>query len=82
MNKIKKAELAEVKELTNKGQELISSVGKLDYQKHLLYSELDKNTQKLETIKIKLQKDYGDVNVSLTDGTYTKIEKNVEDKKD
>ena len=82
MAKIKKAELTEVQELTKTGQELISSIGTLDYQKHMLYTKLDENTQKLETLKSKLQKKYGDVNINVSDGTYTKIEKDVEDKKD
>jgi len=82
MAKIKKAELTEVQELTSAGQELISSIGTLDYQKHMLYSKLDANTQKLETLKNKLQETYGDVNINVSDGTYTKIEKDVEDKKD
>ena len=82
MAKLKKAELTEVQELTNAGQELISSIGRLDYQKHMLFTNLDKNTQKLETLKNKLQEKYGDVNINVSDGTYTKIEKNVEDKKD
>jgi hypothetical protein len=82
MAKIKKAELTEVQELTKTGQELISSIGTLDYQKHMLYTKLDENTQKLETLKSKLQEKYGDVNINVSDGTYTNIEKDVEDKKD
>jgi hypothetical protein len=82
MAKIKKSELTEVQELTKTGQELISSIGTLDYQKHMLYNKLDGNTQKLETLKSKLQEKYGDVNINVSDGTYTKIEKDVEDKKD
>ena len=82
MAKIKKSELTEVQELTKTGQELISSIGTLDYQKHMLYNKLDGNTQKLETLKSKLQEKYGDVNINVSDGAYTKIEKDVEDKKD
>jgi len=82
MAKLKKAELKEVQELTSAGQELISSIGTLDYQKHMLYTRLDENTQKLEILKSKLQEKYGDVNINVSDGTYTKIEKDVEDKKD
>jgi hypothetical protein len=48
----------------------------------MLYTNLDENTQKLETLKNKLQEKYGDVNINVSDGTYTKIEKDVEDKKD
>jgi hypothetical protein len=82
MAKLKKAELKEVQELTSAGQDLISSIGGLDYQKHMLYSKLDENTKKLETLKNKLQDKYGDVNINVSDGTYTKIEKDVENKKD
>ena len=82
MAKIKKAELSEVQKITKTGQELISSIGTLDYQKHMLYTKLDENTQKLETLKSKLQEKYGDVNINVSDGTYTNIEKDVEDKKD
>ena len=82
MAKLKKAELTEVQELTSAGQELISSIGTLDYQKHMLYIKLDANTQKLETLKNKLQESYGDVNINVSDGTYTNIEKDVKDKKD
>tara|TARA_R110001606_G_scaffold347099_1_gene496388 strand:+ start:371 stop:619 length:249 start_codon:yes stop_codon:yes gene_type:complete len=82
MAKLKKAELKEVQDLTSAGQELISSIGTLDYQKHMLYTNLDENTKKLETLKNKLQDKYGDVNINVSDGTYTKIEKDVENKKD
>jgi hypothetical protein len=82
MAKLKKEELTEVQELTSEGQELISSIGRLDYQKYMFYTKLDENTQKLETLKNKLQENYGDVNVNVSDGTYTKIEKDVENKKD
>ena len=81
-NKLTKDELSKVQELTKEGQDFLTSIGRIEFQKSLFIKHLKDNTQKLETLKNKLQEKYGDVNINVSDGTYTKIEKNVEDKKD
>jgi|TARA_R110002167_G_scaffold347214_1_gene558106 hypothetical protein len=81
-NKLTKDELSKVQELTKEGQDFLTSIGRIEFQKSLFIKHLKDNGEKLEKFKIKFQEKYGNVNIDLSDGSYTKIEENVEDKKD
>jgi vacuolar-type H+-ATPase subunit D/Vma8 len=81
--KITKDELSKVQELQNSLNQTIQNIGLLEAQKHGLLHEIAEHNKEIEEFKAKLESKYGSVNISLEDGTYTKIEENVEgDKKD
>ena len=81
--KITKEELKSIQEHQNKLNEIIQGVGFLESQKHGLLHEIAEHNKEIEEFKTKLESKYGSVNISLEDGTYTKIEEDVEsDKKD
>ncbi len=82
MPKIKKKQLNKIIEYQTELSKLSYEVGSLEYKKHTLLSALDKiNNDIIEQKKV-LEAEYGSVNINLEDGTYVKIEENVEDKKD
>ena len=80
--KIKKEELLLIQEQQKQLNELISNIGVLETQKHGLLHEIAGINKEVEDYKEILEKEYGLVNISLEDGTYTEIEKeNVESNK-
>jgi hypothetical protein len=78
--KIKKEELKTIQEQQTKLNELVHNIGLLESQKHGLLHDIAKANKEIEDYKEILEKEYGAINISLEDGTYTKID--VEDKKD
>tara|TARA_R100000541_G_scaffold5579_1_gene13016 strand:+ start:131 stop:382 length:252 start_codon:yes stop_codon:yes gene_type:complete len=78
--KIKEEELKLIQEQQKKLNELISNIGVLETQKHGLLHEIAGVNKDIEEYKEVLEAEYGQVNISLEDGTYTEIEK--EDVKD
>ena len=78
--KIKEEELKLIQEQQKKLSELINNIGVLETQKHGLLHEIAGVNKDIEEYKEVLEAEYGQVNISLEDGTYTEIEK--EDVKD
>jgi hypothetical protein len=78
--KIKEEELKTIQEQQTKLNELVHNIGLLESQKHGLLHDIAKANKEIEDYKEILEKEYGAINISLEDGTYTKID--VEDKKD
>jgi hypothetical protein len=78
--KIKKEELKTIQEQQTKLNELVHNIGLLESQKHGLLHDIAKANKEIEDYKEILEKEYGAINISLEDGTYTKID--VKDKKD
>lgn len=78
--KIKKEELKTIQEQQTKLNELVHNIGLLESQKHGLLHDIAKANKEIEDYKEVLEKEYGAINISLEDGTYTEID--VEDKKD
>jgi len=80
--KIKEEELKLIQEQQKKLSELINNIGVLETQKHGLLHEIGSLNKDIEEYKEVLEAEYGQVNISLDDGTYTEIEKeDVEDNK-
>jgi len=73
--KIKEEELKLIQEQQKQLSELINSIGVLETQKHGLLHEIAGINKEVEDYKEILEKEYGQVNISLEDGTYTKIDK-------
>ena len=81
--KIKEEELKVIQNQQQKLNELVRNIGLLESQKHALLHDIAVINKDVEEYKSVLEKEYGTININIEDGTYTKIEKDVEgDKKD
>ena len=80
--KIKEEELKTIQEQQNKLNELVQNIGILESQKHGLLHDIASVNKDIEEYKSVLEKEYGAVNINIEDGTYTKIEKDVESNKE
>ena len=76
--KIKKEELKLVKEQQAKLNNIVTQLGVLETQKHGLLHEVAGLNKEIESTKNTLEEKYGKVEIDLTDGTYKKIEEEVE----
>jgi len=72
--KIKKDQLEAIHNLVkqiNNGQ---SQIGQLETQKHVLLHQIGEVQKDLREFQLKLEEEYGKVNVNIVDGTITPIE--------
>tara|TARA_S200000501_G_scaffold140664_1_gene132983 strand:- start:2159 stop:2413 length:255 start_codon:yes stop_codon:yes gene_type:complete len=72
--KIKKDQLETIHNLVkqiNNGQ---SQIGQLETQKHILLHQVGEVQKDLREFQLKLEEEYGKVNVNIVDGTITPIE--------
>ena len=77
--KIKEEQLKKIKEQQEKLAKILNEVGYLEANKHGLLHELAEVNKDIEDFKTELEKEYGQVNINLEDGSYTKIEKEAEE---
>ena len=80
--KIKEEELKLIQEQQKSLSELINNIGVLETQKHGLLHEIAGINKEIEEYKDVLEAEYGAINISIEDGEYTVIEKDVEDNKE
>ena len=78
MNKITEEELKTIQDQQDKVNQILNRVGYLESQKHGLLHELAAVNKEIEDFKAVLEKEYGAVNISIADGTYTEIEQEEE----
>jgi len=78
--KIKESELKELQEVVGKIQQAQSKLGQMETQKFTLLSMTQELQMSLRAIQDKLEKEYGNVSISIQDGTITEV-KNEADKK-
>tara|TARA_R100000541_G_C1843884_1_gene76390 strand:+ start:250 stop:513 length:264 start_codon:yes stop_codon:yes gene_type:complete len=74
VEKIKKEQLEEIQNLVkqiNNGQ---IQIGQLETQKHMILHQVAEIQKVLKDFQDNLEKEYGKVNVNITDGTITPIE--------
>eukprot|EP01047_Picozoa_sp_COSAG01_P040295 COSAG01_NODE_3383_length_6161_cov_2.836853_5_plen_89_part_00 len=69
--KIKEEELKTIKEQQAKLNELVSSIGLLESQKHGLLHDIAGINKEVEDYKEVLETEYGAIEINLEDGTYT-----------
>ena len=72
--KIKKDQLEAIHNLVkqiNNGQ---SQIGQLETQKHVLLHQIGEVQKNLREFQLKLEEEYGKVNINVVDGTITPIE--------
>ena len=80
--KIKEEELKTIQEQQAKLNELVHNIGLLETQKHGLLHDIAGVNKEIEDYKETLENEYGPVEINLEDGTYTKIEEDVESNKE
>ena len=54
---------------------MLTNIGVLESQKHAILHNLATLNESIENFKLELENEYGAVNISLEDGSYTVIEK-------
>ena len=74
-NKISEEQLTKVRDQQQKLNEALRTLGVLDVQKQNLRNQIEDVSKEIEATKLELEKDYGQVNINLEDGTYSEIEK-------
>ena len=77
--KITKKELEKAQELSTKYNNSIVTLGNLELSKQDILTKAAKNRQEVESLKQKLEKKYGQVNIDLATGEYVKNESDKED---
>ena len=73
--KITKKELEVVNEQQMKMNGMLRSLGVLDVQKQNIHTQVNEISVQIEATKKELEDEYGQVNINLSDGTYTEIVK-------
>ena len=82
VQKITKDQLELVKKQQNKLGEFLKSIGVLEVQKSNLKTQVKEVSEEIEKTKKELEEEYGPINIDLTSGEFTAIEKEEEDCKD
>ena len=73
--KIKEEQLKKIQDQQGKVSKILNEVGYLEANKHGLLHELAEINKEVEEFKGELEKEYGQVNINLEDGSYTEIKK-------
>jgi hypothetical protein len=60
-------------------QALLTNIGLLESQKHGFLHQIAEVNKTIEDFKNELQEEYGPINISLEDGSYTEIEEEVKE---
>jgi hypothetical protein len=60
-------------------QALLTNIGLLESQKHRFLHQIAEVNKTIEDFKTELQEEYGPINISLEDGSYTEIEEEVKE---
>tara|TARA_Y100000592_G_scaffold99525_1_gene175874 strand:- start:1575 stop:1847 length:273 start_codon:yes stop_codon:yes gene_type:complete len=81
-NKITKEELDVVQEQHNKLNLYLNRIGLMSAQHHALLHEISVVNKAIEENKAELEKKYGEVNINVETGEFTKIESDEDNKKD
>ena len=76
---ISKEQLKTVNDQQMKLNESLRQIGILEIQKTNLSSEVLKVSKEIEATKKELEDEYGQINIDLSDGSYTEVEKKDEE---
>jgi hypothetical protein len=68
-------QLKTVNEQQSKLNEALRSIGILEVQKQNLAGKVQEVSKEIEATKKELEEEYGQVNIDLTDGSYSEMEK-------
>ena len=72
---ITEEQLKTVQEQQAKLTEGLRTLGVLDVQKQNVHGQITELSKEIEDTKKELEEEYGQINIDLTDGSYTDIEK-------
>jgi flagellar biosynthesis chaperone FliJ len=72
--KLSEKELQKLKELQTKGNELIFSLGQIEAQKASVFNQIQEVQEEQNKLGKELQEKYGDGNINLETGEFTKAE--------
>jgi len=75
MAKIKEEQLKQIVDLQKELNQIVNQIGSLEANKHSLLHKLAGVNEDIEKLKVELEKEYGQVNIDLSTGEYTIIEK-------
>ena len=76
--KITEEQLTKIQEQQTELNNVIREIGLLETQKHALSHQIANINNEIETFKKELEEQYGAINISIEDGTYTEIEQKEE----
>ena len=76
---ITEEQLKTVNEQQNELSNHLRNVGVLEVQKANVLGQIEEVSKKVEATKKELEEEYGQINIDLTDGSYTEIEKEDEE---
>lgn len=82
MEVVKQITKEQLEKITNQQkdlQALLTNIGILESQKHGFLHQLGELNKAIEEFKGELEAEYGAINISLEDGTYTEVEKSTEE---
>tara|TARA_Y100000389_G_scaffold204938_1_gene261011 strand:+ start:4530 stop:4772 length:243 start_codon:yes stop_codon:yes gene_type:complete len=71
--KIKEEQLNKIKDQATKTNQLLNEIGYLESKKHQLLHNLAQLNEEINDHKQELEKEYGQVNINLEDGSYEDI---------
>ncbi len=77
--KIKKEQLKKIKEQNQLLNDVVLEIGLLETKKHGLLHKVAELNIEVDKFKIELEKEYGAINISLEDGSYTEIKNEEEE---
>ncbi len=78
-NKIKKEHLDKIRKQQEELTKLLHEIGVVEATKHSYLHHVAEINKEVESFKSELEKEYGSVNINLEDGSYEKVEKEVEE---
>ena len=78
-NKITEEQLSKIQGQQKELNGILHEVGVLEAQKHGLLHQFAGVNKEVEELKSELESEYGAININVEDGTYTEIEKEVEE---
>jgi hypothetical protein len=80
-NKITQYQLQTILDQQKEMSSLLNNIGLLESQKHGYLHQIADVNKRVEEFKLELQKEYGDININIQDGSYTFIENSKEEVK-
>lgn len=79
VKQIKKEQLEKIVTQQKDLQTLLTNIGILESQKYGFLHQLGDLNKAIEDFKGELEAEYGAININLEDGTYTEMEKSIEE---
>jgi hypothetical protein len=73
-NYIKPEQLEKIRGQQKDLNSLLTNIGLLESQKHGLLHQIADTNRSVEEFKVELQKEYGDININVEDGSYSFLE--------